>query len=130
MVPTSASLSVSFVPSYKIMFIPSSVAIGYSQTTRVVVQLREALAASQGGTPTFLKLYFSTTVPGLTISPSSIEWTAQQAYTTGRSIVVTASQPITTNVADSIIVTVNTTDGGYDGFSPTFTVAAIQTPYS
>ena len=125
MAPIGASLEgvVNLVPSYKVMFIPSSLSIGHSQTRRVVIQLREALE-----TNAFTRLSFSTTVPGLSISPSSVEWTASQNYTTGRSILITSSQPITANLADAITVTVNTTDTSYAGFSPTFAVATITTP--
>jgi len=130
MAPIGASLEgvVNLVPSYKVMFIPSSLSIGHSQTRRVVIQLREALGSLPGGGATFLRLDFSTTTPGLTISPSSVEWTAAQNYTTGRSILITSSQPITATLADAITVTVNTTDSSYAGFSPTFAVATITTP--
>lgn len=123
MAPVSASLVVSLVPSHKLMFVPAALSMSYSQSRRVIIQLREALE-----TNAFMRLSFSTTVAGLSISPSSVEWTAGQNHTTGRSIVVTAAQPITTSLSNAITVTVTTTDTGYLNFLPSFTVATIATP--
>lgn len=125
--PYAASILTSLVPSAKIMFIPAAMSMSYLQTKRVIIQLRDALEPFEMGRFKYVTLQFSTTVPGLTITPPSVSWSGMDNYTVARAITLAATQPISATLANVITVTLNTNDVGYYGYPPTFLAAVAAT---
>lgn len=125
--PNSADMTTATAPWLKVQFLPAAVTMRYGTSKRVVVQLRDALEPFQLGVIRYVRLEFSTTTPGITITPSSVQWISQNNHTVGRSVVIRATQPIAFNMVNNIQVTLNTNDVGYYGFPPTFSMATVAT---
>jgi len=125
--PYAASVAASVVPSSKIMFMPAAISLSYLQSKRIIISLRDALEPFSLGVFQYMRLEFTSTTPGITISPSSVQWTGQDNYTVSRSVLISATQPIGLTVANVLTVTLFTNDVGYYGYPPTFLAAAFAT---